>query len=99
MSQITSSTSEKIILGIDPGTRFLGYGLIKITKEKDFLYIDIEADSFLYNMVRNISGTLLDIGRGRFLKGSMRKILQSRNRRLAGPTLPAKGLCLMKVKY
>ena len=34
MSQITSSTSEKIILGIDPGTRFLGYGLIKITKEK-----------------------------------------------------------------
>ncbi len=72
---------------------------IKITKEKDFLYIDIEADSFLYNMVRNISGTLLDIGRGRFLKGSMRKILQSRNRRLAGPTLPAKGLCLMKVKY
>jgi crossover junction endodeoxyribonuclease RuvC len=34
MSQITSSTSEKIILGIDPGTRFLGYGLIKINKEK-----------------------------------------------------------------
>jgi len=34
MSQITSSASEKIILGIDPGTRFLGYGLIKITKEK-----------------------------------------------------------------
>ena len=34
MSQITSSTSEKIILGIDPGTRFLGYGLIKINKDK-----------------------------------------------------------------
>lgn len=34
MSQITSSASEKIILGIDPGTRFLGYGLIKITNEK-----------------------------------------------------------------
>lgn len=34
MSQITSSTSEKIILGIDPGTRSLGYGLIKINKEK-----------------------------------------------------------------
>jgi crossover junction endodeoxyribonuclease RuvC len=34
MSQITSSQSEKIILGIDPGTRFLGYGLIKINKEK-----------------------------------------------------------------
>jgi crossover junction endodeoxyribonuclease RuvC len=34
MSQITSSTSEKIILGIDPGTRFLGYGLIKVNKDK-----------------------------------------------------------------
>jgi tRNA pseudouridine38-40 synthase len=72
---------------------------IKISKEKYFLHIDIEADSFLYNMVRNISGTLLEIGRGRFSEGSMRKILQSRNRKLAGPTLPAKGLCLVRVKY
>ena len=72
---------------------------IKISKEKDFLHIDIEADSFLYNMVRNIAGTLLEIGRGRFPEGSMRKIIQSRNRKLAGPALPAKGLCLIKVKY
>jgi len=72
---------------------------IEIKKKKDFLYIDIEADSFLYNMVRNISGTLLEIGRGRFPKGSMRKILNARDRKLAGPTLPPKGLCLMKVKY
>ncbi len=72
---------------------------IKISKEKDFLHIDIEADSFLYNMVRNIAGTLLEIGRGRFPKGSMRKILNSGDRKLAGPTLPAKGLCLIKVKY
>ena len=72
---------------------------IKISKKKDFLYIDIEADSFLYNMVRNIAGTLLEIGRGRFLEGSMRKILNSRDRKQAGPTLPAKGLCLVKVKY
>jgi tRNA pseudouridine38-40 synthase len=72
---------------------------IKITKEKDFLYIDIEADSFLYNMVRNICGTLLEIGRGKFAQGSMSKILQLRKRKLAGPTLPAKGLCLVKVKY
>jgi len=72
---------------------------IRILKEKDFLHIDIEADSFVYNMVRNIAGTLLEIGRGRFAKGSMLKILKSGNRRLAGPTLPAKGLCLVKVKY
>ncbi|MDD5281548.1 MAG: tRNA pseudouridine(38-40) synthase TruA [Candidatus Omnitrophica bacterium] len=72
---------------------------IRIIKDKDLLHIDIEADSFLYNMVRNIAGTLLEIGRGRFLKGSMRKILEARNRKLAGPALPAKGLCLVKVRY
>lgn len=72
---------------------------IKITKDKDLVCIDIEADSFLYNMVRNISGTLLEIGRGRFSKGSMLRILKSRDRKLAGPALPAKGLCLVKVKY
>ena len=72
---------------------------IKISRDKNLLHIDIEADSFLYNMVRNIAGTLLEIGRGRFAEGSMSKILESRNRTCAGPTLPAKGLCLMKVRY
>lgn len=72
---------------------------IKISKQNNFVYIDIEAGSFLYNMVRNIAGTLLEIGRGRFPKGSMAKILKSRNRKFAGPTLPAKGLCLVRVKY
>jgi len=73
--------------------------MIKIIQDKHFLHIDIEADSFLYNMVRSIAGTLLEIGRGRFPSGSMENILKQRNRRLAGPTLPAKGLCLLKVKY
>jgi tRNA pseudouridine38-40 synthase len=72
---------------------------IKISQDKNMLYIDIEADSFLYNMVRSIAGTLLEIGRGRFPKGSMEKIIKARNRHLAGPTLPAKGLCLVKVRY
>jgi len=73
---------------------------ISIMKGKSgLLHIDIEADSFLYNMVRNIVGTLLEIGRGRFLPGSMREILKSRNRKLAGPAVPAKGLYLLKVKY
>ena len=72
---------------------------IKIKKDKDLLHIDIQADSFLYNMVRSIAGTLLEIGRGRFPGGSMEKILKARNHQLAGPTLPAKGLFLIKVKY
>lgn len=73
--------------------------LIKISKEKDLVHIDIQADSFLYNMVRSIAGTLLEIGRGRFPQGSMKNILKMRNRQLAGPTLPAKGLFLVKVRY
>jgi len=72
---------------------------VKIRKVRELLYIDIEADGFLYNMVRNIVGTLLEIGRGRFAEGSMRKIIASKNRALAGPTVPAKGLCLLKVRY
>ncbi len=72
---------------------------IRILRDKYLLHIDIQADSFLYNMVRNIAGTLLEIGRGRFPAGSMEKILRSRNRKLAGPALPAKGLCLLKVEY
>ena len=63
------------------------------------LVIDIEADGFLYNMVRNIVGTLLEIGRGKFKKGSLKKILEFKNRTKAGPTAPAKGLFLLKVKY
>ena len=63
------------------------------------IIIDIEADGFLYNMVRNIVGTLIEIGRERLPKGSLKKILLSRNRRLAGQTAPPRGLCLLKVKY
>jgi tRNA pseudouridine38-40 synthase len=72
---------------------------LKITKEKKLIYIDIEADGFLYNMVRNIIGTLMEIGRRRLSPGSLRKILSSQNRKYAGPTAPADGLCLLKVKY
>ena len=72
---------------------------IKVTKEKGLIYIDIEADGFLYNMARNIVGTLIEIGRGKLRKGDLEKILQSKDRRLAGPTAWARGLCLLSVKY
>ncbi|MCX5706549.1 MAG: tRNA pseudouridine(38-40) synthase TruA [Candidatus Omnitrophica bacterium] len=72
---------------------------ISITKKGDLIRIDIEADGFLYNMARNIAGTLIEIGRGRFVKASLKRILASKNRRLAGPTLDARGLCLVRVKY
>lgn len=72
---------------------------IKIARDKDLVYIDIEGDGFLHKMVRNIVGTLIEIGRGRFSGGSLKKILYLKNRKLAGPTVPAQGLCLLKVRY
>ncbi|MFH0935300.1 MAG: tRNA pseudouridine(38-40) synthase TruA [Candidatus Omnitrophota bacterium] len=72
---------------------------IRITVDNGLVCIDIEAGGFLYNMVRNIAGTLIEIGRGRFKPGDLKRILLGRDRRLAGPTVPARGLCLMKVNY
>lgn len=72
---------------------------ILVKREKDLIRIDVEGDGFLYNMVRNIAGTLVDIGRGHLPPGSMREILKKRDRTAAGPTAPAKGLFLVSVGY
>jgi len=66
---------------------------------RTFVTIEIRAAGFLRGMVRNIVGTLIDIGRGRLKAGSMAQILQGRDRRLAGPCAPAKGLFLKEVFY
>lgn len=72
---------------------------IRIEKNQDLIYIDIWADGFLYNMVRTIAGTLLEIGRGKLPESRVKEILKKKKRSLTGPTAPAKGLCLMKVEY
>ncbi|MBU0634922.1 MAG: tRNA pseudouridine(38-40) synthase TruA [Candidatus Omnitrophica bacterium] len=72
---------------------------IFITRRGGLIFINIEADGFAYNMVRNIVGTLVELGRGKFPAGDLKKILRLKNRKYAGPTVPAKGLCLVKVKY
>lgn len=72
---------------------------IKIEKEKNLVYIYIEADGFLYNMARNIVGTLIEVGRGRISEDRMKEILSKKERAFSGPTAPAKGLCLLKVRY
>ena len=68
-------------------------------RKSGVIYIDMEADGFLYNMARNIAGTLLDIGRGRLPAGSIAGILATTDRRFAGQSAPAGGLCLVKVNY
>ncbi|NQT96036.1 MAG: tRNA pseudouridine(38-40) synthase TruA [Candidatus Omnitrophica bacterium] len=72
---------------------------LSVRKDGPVINIDIEANGFLYNMVRNIVGTLIEIGRGKFSPGSMRKILRAKDRTQAGPTAPAKGLSLLRVRY
>jgi tRNA pseudouridine38-40 synthase len=59
----------------------------------------IEADRFVYNMVRVIAGTLVEIGLGKRPVSSLLRALESKDRREAGPTAPACGLCLTQVQY
>lgn len=61
--------------------------------------IDVEGTGFLYNQVRNIVGTLIEIGRGHWEPERVRHIIESRDRSQAGPTAPARGLCLQWVRY
>jgi tRNA pseudouridine38-40 synthase len=65
----------------------------------EFLCFEIEADGFLYNMVRAIVGTLVDIGRGKRSVENMREIVDARDRGRAGETAPAHGLYLASVTY
>ena len=63
------------------------------------LAIEVEADGFLYNMVRNIVGTLVEVGRGKQVVEWIDQVLVARDRDVAGPTAPARGLFLLRVDY
>jgi tRNA pseudouridine38-40 synthase len=73
--------------------------LLNIAKDGDIIKIDIEADGFLYNMVRIIAGTLIDVGKGKIDPSDISCIIASRDRKLAGKTAPAHGLCLEYVCF
>ena len=62
------------------------------------LVYEVRGNGFLHHMVRNIVGTLIEVGRGRLAPGAIVRILEARDRTLAGPTAPARGLCLVKVE-
>ena len=63
------------------------------------IVVRISGNGFLYHMIRIIVGTLLEVGRGRRSPEDMDRVLEQRDRRAAGPTVPAKGLCLMALDY
>lgn len=72
---------------------------IDITYKGEEIYFDLSAPSFLYHMVRNIVGSLVLVGRGKWQPIDIKNVLQSRNRSAAGTTAPAYGLYFTGVEY
>jgi len=72
---------------------------LALSRFGDFLWLDVEADGFLYNMVRAIVGTLINVGRGFWPEVHVAEILANGDRARAGPTAPPHGLFLMRVSY
>ena len=74
-------------------------GRIEILEEDGWISIMVSANGFLKYMVRNIVGTLVEVGRGKMVPVDVQRILDSRDRTQAGPTAPAQGLFLVFVDY
>ena len=72
---------------------------IVIARQRDRVTFTFHGTGFLQNMVRIMVGTLLEVGRGYWPPEEVAAILESRDRKRAGPTAPPEGLCLMKVDY
>lgn len=72
---------------------------LKITKEGPKISIMVKGNGFLYNMVRIIAGTLIEVGLGRKEPNELQQMLEQKDRQIAGPTAPAKGLTLMNIEY
>ncbi len=72
---------------------------VEVYQEKDRIYIELTGNGFLYNMVRIIAGTLVEVGRGKLQPEQIPEIIASKDRTRAGKTLPPQGLYLVKVEY
>lgn len=72
---------------------------VQLREQGNFIVLEIEANAFLQHMVRNITGTLLEVGRGRREPAWVREVLQSRDRNQAGITARPDGLYLVGVEY
>ncbi len=72
---------------------------LDISRKGDEIHLDFMSQGFLYKMVRNITGTLIEVGRGKLPPEAVNRILQAKDRRMAGPTAPGYGLILRKIEY
>ena len=71
----------------------------EVKKEGERIIIEITGNGFMYNMVRIIAGTLVDVGIGKIKPEEIPDIIESKDRKKAGKTLPPQGLYLLKVEY
>lgn len=72
---------------------------LDVTRNGQHIHIEVEARSFLHHQVRNLAGSLQLVGSGQWPVSKLRAVLDSCDRRLAGPTAPPDGLCLIGVGY
>lgn len=72
---------------------------LAVSRMGPFVWIDAEADGFLYNMVRTIAGTLIMVGLGRWPESKVAEVIAAEDRAVAGPTAPPQGLFLVRVRY
>jgi len=72
---------------------------LRVEKDGDMISIFVKGNGFLYNMVRIIAGTLIEVGLHRKQPEEIKEMLDRKDRQIAGPTAPAKGLTLMKIDY
>lgn len=72
---------------------------LTVEREEDVIVIRVTGSGFLYNMVRIIAGTLIEVGNGRRAPEDMENILNARSRKAAGPTAPARGLTMMRITF
>ncbi|MBN1809949.1 MAG: tRNA pseudouridine(38-40) synthase TruA [Planctomycetes bacterium] len=70
---------------------------VRVRRERDVIRMDFEGKGFLYNMVRAMAGTLVEVGRGKYPPEWVEEVLDSRDRGRAGQTAPAEGLVLVRV--
>ena len=72
---------------------------LEVLKQRNIITISITGSGFLYNMVRIIAGTLIEVGRGSYPPEKLKSILDGRDRNLAGPTALPQGLTLIGIEY
>ncbi len=72
---------------------------LAVDADGDEIHITVSANGFLYNMIRAIAGTLIEVGLGAREADSIAELIESRDRSAAGATAPPQGLCLMRVEY